>query len=182
MKSTISTRLLSLSSFLFFIINTYAQETEKINLSAGLGYPELINVGVRFQLEQSQLGLYIGTKASSEASGFSVGGDYYYHFGGSSDFSTRKPWFVKTGLNYLHEKDEYDDNKYVLLVPRIRRDFNLSSKVGIALEAGIIVVLYRKETELKPDDINDLIGLLYGFYDVLPPIFPSLGVTLFYRL
>ena len=33
---------------------------EKINISAGFGIPEFINIGLRFQLDQLQLGLSAG--------------------------------------------------------------------------------------------------------------------------
>ena len=34
---------------------------EKVNLSAGFGLPDLLNLGVRYQLEQTQLGLSVGS-------------------------------------------------------------------------------------------------------------------------
>lgn len=33
---------------------------EKINISAGVGFPETINIGIRFQIAQSQIGASIG--------------------------------------------------------------------------------------------------------------------------
>lgn len=101
MKSIKIFRLLFLinSSILFTTIAP-AQENESLNLSVGLGHPELLNAGIRFQMEQSQLGLSVGVLPGSDDDAFSVGGDYYYHFGGSSDFSARRPWFIKGGLNY----------------------------------------------------------------------------------
>lgn len=182
MKSIISTGRIYLCTFLFFIINTHAQETEKVNLSAGVGYPEAINLGLRYQIVQSQLGLFIGAFPVSDGSIFTAGGDYSYHFAGSSDYSARKPWYVKAGLNYLHEKDEYDDNKYFMLVPRIGRDLNLSSKVGIAVEAGIFGVLSRNETQFKRNPNDEIFEFIYGVSTDVPDIGISFGVNIFYRL
>lgn len=170
-------RILFLGLFCLLTANQ-ALGQEKINISAGLGHPELLNLGVRFQLEQSQLGLSAGLLPNSDDEAFAVAGDYYYHFGGASELSTRKPWFAKAGLNYYNVKNEFEKNQYLFLVPRIGRDFNLSRKVGIALEGGISLVLSRKEIELKPRAGS-------GFFDgsgETGNIFPSLGINVFYRL
>lgn len=172
------TRFLILGLFMFFFISIQAQESEKINLSAGLGHPELLNLGVRFQLEQSQIGLSAGFLPGSDDEAFAVGADYYYHFGGSSDLSTRRPWFAKAGLNYYTVKNEFEKNKYLFLVPRVGRDFNLSRNVGIALEGGVSLVLSQDEEDLKPRESS-------GFFDgsgIGSNILPSLGVSVFYRL
>jgi len=62
---------------------------EKINISAGVGFPETINIGIKFQIAQSQIGASIGWWPGNP-DGFlfnwenilSFSGDYYYHFGG----------------------------------------------------------------------------------------------------
>lgn len=151
---------------------------EKLNLSVGLGHPELLNAGVRLQMEQSQFGLSLGALPGSDADYFAVGADYYYHFGGFSELSERKPWFGKAGLNYKTVKDEWEDNNYLYLVTRLGRDFNLSRKFGIAVEAGITYAINKNEKEIKPRESS-------GFFDGSgspSDLLPSLGVNLFYRL
>jgi hypothetical protein len=72
---------------------------EKVNISVGVGFPEVINLGMRYQINQSQIGASIGWwPGNPDAFLFnwenilSFSGDYYYHFGGSSKFSDLRPW------------------------------------------------------------------------------------------
>ena len=168
-----------LPGLIIFFIGSLCWGQEKINIAAGVGYPEMVNLGLRFQLGQSQLGLHAGILPDPDDEIFSLGADYYYHFGGSSKFSTRRPWFAKAGLNYLHDENEYEKNTTLLLVPRIGRDFNLSRKIGIALEAGAFLLLTESNVEVKPRE-NPCSWLCDG--DLFPGIAPSFGLSVFYRL
>ena len=91
-------------------IQLYSQ-AEKFNITAGAGYPEALNVGVRYQLNQQQVGLGLGYGMSESCgskkeikTSFSISADYFYHFGGTSEFSNRHPWFARAGL-YYHKFD-----------------------------------------------------------------------------
>lgn len=146
-------------------------------MSAGLGLPELLNVGMRLQFEQTQLGVTVGTAPWIEEDEFSISGDFYYHFGGSSKFTTLKPWFVKTGLTFIQAEDEWERETLLILVPRIGREFNISSKFGIALEAGFMALLMDEKTVLRerPDSY-------WNFeLDFTGDVVPSAGLNFFYR-
>lgn len=166
-----------LPGFIIFFTGSFASGQEKIDIAAGVGFPELVNLGVRFQLGQEQLSLYGGTLPGSDNKLFTVGADYYYHFGGVSNLSNRRPWYVKAGLNYFHDESEFVRNTTLFLVPRIGRDLNLSRRIGFALEGGVFLLLSHSEVEIKPRDSPCwLCG--GGFVS----IGPSLGLSLFYRL
>ncbi len=148
-----------------------------IDITAGIGFPELVNLGLRFQLGQSQLGFYGGTIPGADDKLFTLGADYYYHFGGASNLSKRRPWYAKTGLNYFHDENEFVKNTSLFLVPRLGRDLNLSRRIGIALEGGAFLLLSHSEVEIKPRESPCwLCG--GGFVS----IGPSIGLSVFYRL
>jgi ribosomal protein L13E len=172
MKSII--KVLSLYYFLFILLvdlsPIYSQN--KIDLYTGFGIPELINAGVKFQSSQKQVGLSIGSRPNEDI--ISVSGDIYYHFGGHSKLSNRRPWYVRGGLNILREETSYAIHKYVNLNTRIGRDFNISNKIGISLGAGILVGLFHDEIRKKP---KGSLEINLGF-----PVIPSLGISLFYRI
>lgn len=58
----------------------------KISFTAGFGFPELLNVGIRYQPEQVQTGLYLGSlpRKSDDEAIRSMSADVRFHFGGSS--------------------------------------------------------------------------------------------------
>jgi len=140
---------------------------EKVNISIGAGYLETLNIGLRYQFNQSQIGLSIGTWPSDPGSWFdwnslvSVSGDFYYHFGGFSEFSDLRPWYGRIGLDYL--RIGWDDGVENDLEPhfRIGRDFYLNRSFGFSLDAGVGFFI-----------INET-----GF----SPVVPALGTCFFFR-
>lgn len=150
------------------VVQVFGQE--KFNIAAGLGHPELIHVGLRYQMGQSQLGISAGFFPGEYEDAYSVGADYYYHFGTPSVLSSRLPWYGRIGVYQFSLENEYEKNKYLLLVPRIGKDFNISPKLGIAADVGISLVLSREQ--------EGIYGTVEGRSDVLL----SLGFNIFYRL
>lgn len=129
--STFHLHILSLCLF-FLSFSQIVQSQEKLNLSVGIGYPELINAGLRYQHGQTQLGLSYGVAGESTA----VSGDVFYHFGGRSELSYRRPWYFRTGLTYERIETTNWISKAVWISPRIGRDINLSERIGIAVDVG----------------------------------------------
>lgn len=147
---------------------------EKINLSVGMGFPELLNVGVRYQLEQEQIGIGFGSVPLKDESLISVSGDVYYHFGGLSELSSRHPWYGRIGLNYLRDETTTLVDKYLYLNLRIGREINISKKIGIEIDAGAIFQLFNNEIKKKSSSGWNL--------DLEFPVLPSFGIGLFYNL
>jgi hypothetical protein len=163
--------LFGLFSFIY-VSQVHAQE--KVNISAGLGMPDFLNVGIRYQLKQAQIGIGFGCMPLKDESLISVSGDYYYHFGGLSELSKRRPWYGRAGLIYVRDETETLIDKYLYFDLRIGRDINISKKIGIAIDAGADIQLLNAEVRKKPADYWD-IGI-----DV--PVIPAIEIGLFYRL
>jgi hypothetical protein len=143
---------------------------EKVNISAGLGIPELLFVGAKYQLEQTQIGLNIGTIL--DWSSISITSDVYYHFGGSSKLSSRRPWFVKSGYTYIREKYSTGTIKWLYLNLRIGRDINISKSLGIEVDVGGSFQLSHVEANMDSS---------YGWSLEYPGV-PSFSIILFYRI
>ena len=146
-----------------FISGIKVHGQEKVILSAGIGYPELLNVGLKYQLNQSQLGLSIGGFPSSAYTGtmVSFSGDYFYHFAGISKFSDLRLWYGRIGVNYSRESlDEiivsWNSNF------RIGRYFYFAENFGISIDAGLN---YHFNTDITGN----------------PKLAAALGLCCFYR-
>lgn len=146
---------------------------EKVNISVGVGMPELIHLGARYQLKQIQVGIGVGTWPVRDESMFSFSGDLFYHFAGTSELSDRRPWYGRAGLNHLREETEYTIYKYLHLNLRFGREFNISKRMGIEIDAGAIFQLSHQEIEKVPTS---------SWIDLEFPVLPSAGIGLFYRL
>lgn len=152
---------------------------DKFNFSAGIGYPEVLNIGVCYQLDQLQFGLYIGSVPwfdRNERAIRTISGDVRYHFGGVSKLSTRRPWYLKLGMVWQREQWARD-NKLISeehsywLTTRVGRDFNLTKQLGISLELGPGFCLHDKYVSKTYTDEN-----------IYMPILPGFEIGLFYRL
>jgi hypothetical protein len=166
-------------TFLFAIFSltlnqpVLGQEQENINIAGGLGVPELLSIGTRFQLEQVQIGFSIGALIIKEESMFSFSSDVYYHFAGFSKWSNRRPWYGRIGLNYFWDDTKINLHEFVYLNTRIGREFNISKKTGIGIDGGLLFELYHKKHEKE---------LTTPWIDFDFPIIPSIGITVFYRI
>ena len=139
-----------LISILYFCCGNLLFGQEKVNISAGLGFPELLNVGARYQLGQMQIGISLGSLPVKEKDEkiISFSSDLFLHFAGLSKLSSRRPWYIRMSLNHTRKETEYDYQKTLYLSPRIGREINISKKIGIQLDIGAFFSLYNK-TETK---------------------------------
>jgi hypothetical protein len=153
----------------------------KVSLSSGFGIPELINVGVQYRIEQSQIGIGFGyfpqsiygydpLSFLSWGTLISLSGDIYYHFGKlpkSSDLIDH-PWYARFGFAYAREERGDKDNSVFFLYPRIGRDINISKRVGIGIDFGINLIHYITDTSV-PGYLT-----LFGL--------PGMGIRVFCRI
>jgi len=175
MKSTRNhVYILMLFSLFSFCCSNQSFAQEKVNISAGIGLPELLNVGVRYQLKQAQIGLGFGFMPLKEESLISVSGDGYYYFAGLSRLSNRRTWYGRLGLNYMRDENKFLVDKYLYLNLRFGRDFNFSKKFGVQIEAGTIFQLFNETIRKVPSSGWD--------FDIEFPVLPSIGMGLFYRI
>jgi hypothetical protein len=141
----------------------------KVDVSAGIGIPELLDLGVRYQIKQLQIGITYGFWPQTDESVTSFGGDFYCHFGRKANLSSLRPWYGRTGITLLHDQLGTTIEKYVYLNARLGRDFNFSEKLGMDIAAGAIFQLaYESNIE--------------NGFSIDYPVLPSLGISFFYRL
>jgi len=153
----------------------------KVTLSAGLGIPELINVGFQYRIEQAQIGIGFGyfPPSSSDYDSWSIfnwgtlrslSGDIYYHFGKlpKSPDLIDHPWYVRLGFAYTREKRSDKNNDGLFLSARIGRDLNISARIGIGIDLGINMIHYLSDPTIP--SYFSLFGL------------PGIGIRVFCRI
>jgi len=156
--------------FLSFGNFSFAQD--KINIKVGIVFPD---IGVRYQLSQFQFGAYIGGNPFGDNETFTLSGDISYHFAGHSEFSKRKPWYLRSGYTHLKLEASTHTSKNRYLTLRIGRDLNLSDKFGFEIDLGYFHHLYHKEFYKDP-----ILGLQNGSSETSSGIFFGFGI--YYRL
>jgi hypothetical protein len=165
-------------SFLMLLIvflpkwnNVNGQRT--MDLTLGIGFPELINLGIRAQLDQAQIGITMGSYPSGDKTFFTLSGDYYYHFGDRSKYSSRDVTYVKGSLNYFKDENESAKNNMILFGISAGRDVYYSRRVGINLDGGLFFRIKNIKQVKDPYSEGNM---------TLPTIMPYVAVALFYRL
>jgi len=144
-------------SLLFVFLLGYGNKTfgkDKFNISGGIGFPDVLNIGARYQLKHDTM--QIGISFGGGGYVASVSGDVYWNFSGYSRFSTRPPLYFKVGVTILIPNSEYELGPMLNL--RLGRDLNLSKKVGFNLEGGLIISASAME------------------------LYPGFGIYFFYRI
>lgn len=154
------------------INNTLGQN--KVDLAIGLGIPEYLNFDVRYQLNQSQIAIGLGSFPQKDKSLIIISTNYYYHFGGISNLSDRKPWYGRIGYSFTQNqnKNKTEIYKSVDLNICAGREFNLSTKLGLNFDLGVSINNYYYEK--KPPQALDI--------NVHLPVFPIIKIGLFYHL
>jgi hypothetical protein len=163
-----------LTLFIIFISkgnNVYGQNT--MDLTLGIGFPTLINAGVRAQLEQYQIGVSIGSFPFSDKTFLTLSGAVYYHFGDHSKYSKRDVTYVKASLNYYEDENESARNYTALFGISAGRDIYYSRRVGINLDGGLFFRIKNFEQVKDPSGAGNMI---------IPAIMPYVSINLFYRL
>ncbi len=141
----------------------------------GAGVPELLHTGIRYQFTQTQLGLSAGFIPENNRSNYAISADILSHFGGSTELSERRPWFVRGGLNYYYFESTSIISQEIYFNSRIGREMNISRKFGIALDGGVFFKLAGFEDKKSAYDNGLKLGI-----DL--PVGPALSMVLFYRL
>ena len=87
----------------------------------GFGIYELANIGLRYQIDQMQIGASIGTSLKEFGEANSILGDIRFHFGEQSKPLSRKPWYFRVGFAFFKDKSG-EPNKFLYLNTRIGRE------------------------------------------------------------
>jgi hypothetical protein len=148
MKSSICCfRSILLLVFVLSVNQVFSQS--KFELSGGIGVPEYNNLklkyGRNFQVGACAHFWYDkGGGIFSEYYSWSCSAEILYHFAGISKYVEQPTWYISGGLGYYHidllldlPHEKYDIGFY----PRIGRDINFSSKLGINLDIGLFLPL-----------------------------------------
>jgi len=136
-------------SFVFTNIQKVNSQ-KNFDLAVGIGIQEMAHVAVRYQLNQFKAGINIGSLPNKSTKSITYSGDVYYHFGGKSKYTAVRPWFVRSGLTCRRSEDNLSiiNDRWIYL--RAGRDFNLSKKLGISIDAGLSKRLTYKEEFKRP--------------------------------
>lgn len=148
---------------------------DKLTISGGFGIPEYFNLGAKYKLNNSQIGMGFGYLPYNGLM-LTASGDYYYHPGGIFNESGKRPWYGRISLVYNYEESFYNIWHDVYLNARIGREFNITKRFGVIADAGVAVNVFHKRI-IKVEKTWALLNL-----DVHYTVLPGVGLRLFYRI
>lgn len=124
-----------------------------------MGYVQGLNAGIRFQFNQTQVGISAdpGLLAHLNLNGrngkfryYILSTHLYQHIGGRTRYSRRKPWFVKLGFSYFkgwdNEKIRYEGLSDFV----IGREINFSKRAGVSVATGLFCKFHEAYKALDP--------------------------------
>ena len=165
---------LSSALVLLVFLNAKAQPNA-FNVSVGADFPELLNLGLRYEWQKYQAGLAYGTGLSqSGEQDQAVTADFWYHFMGVPETSGRKPGYLRIPVEYLRADTGPRIEKDIYLGLRIGRELMFNTRTGIRADAGLsFLVLSRSILESTGD--------VFDSSDPAFDIMPGFGLAVFYK-
>ena len=133
------------------IFNNIVYSQKKVEISGGLGFPENINLKVKYG-NNIQIGLCQSIMPSYVDWPLAV--EIHFHFGGTSGFVDQKPWYLLGGFG-----DLWRLGNVIYFYPKIGRSFNFSKNAGINIDAGIFMINPSSMHTLPSLNINLFVRL-----------------------
>lgn len=139
----------------------------------GMSIPELLHIGVRYQIDDLQYGLNIGSFPAENESIITYSADVIWHMFGEKNALNDKPWFGKLGFTFMREETDFEINTWSYAHLRFGHEFALSKFIALHIDAGLMFELQHDEIEKKPR--NSWLNFDFNF-----PVLPSIGITTAY--
>ena len=141
----------------------------------GISLPELIHVGARYQIDNLQFGINVGSFPAGSEGVFTYSADCIVYALGSHNSLNNKRWYGKLGITSMRDETEFKIDKYVYSHIRIGHEFALSNSVALQLEGGVMMELSHSEIQKKPS--NSWFNFDFDFH-----VLPSVGLTTVFTL
>lgn len=139
----------------------------------GMSIPELLHIGVRYQMDDLQYGLNIGSFPAENESIITYSADVIWHMFGEKNALNDKPWYGKLGFTFMREETDFEINTWSYAHLRFGHEFALSNFIALHIDAGLMFELQHDEIEKKPR--NSWLNFDFNF-----PVLPSIGITTAY--
>ena len=158
-------------TFALFFLSIPLLAQNNLKTSAGVGIIDAFNAGVDYRIKQSELGINFGFWPK-EMNGLISSINYYYHFAGKSEYTTIRPWFVRSGIFVARYKYFYAIEYHFLPTLRLGREFNFTQKLGLAIDIGADYQLFMLSRKLSTETFDGA---------TIIPYFPNGSIKIFYR-
>lgn len=129
--------------FLFISPNILFSQN-RIEISAGLSIPELLNLKIKYG-NNFQICGSLGYMPYISFWTFS--GDIYYHFPSKSDEDKLRKWYFNTGLTYFPPSDSFSNTskKTLIMYSRLGRSFHFNNTTGLNVDLGIMFQIWTND-------------------------------------
>jgi hypothetical protein len=139
--------------FLVLVTQSVLAQSDNWRVVVGSGLPEFTYIGAGYKLtDQRLVSLTFGTAFPSESKVSSFTLKHAFLFKSSNKFDNLKTWFFGQKVNYLRKRPNNFKDDYAFIGLDIGRQFNISKKLGVAFDVGIVYLLLQPE-DRDPTDI-----------------------------
>jgi hypothetical protein len=172
--------------FLFIFPNILFSQN-RVEISAGLSIPELLNFKIKYG-NNFQIGGSLGYMPY--VSFWAISGDIYYHFPSKSNEDKSRKWFLNTGISYIPPSESFSSTskKTLLMYSRIGKTFyshNKNNLTGLCLELGIMFQIWTNEKysySYGTPILGRPMGSTRTITENSPIIGPALNISYFFKL
>ena len=173
MKKLIFVLMLLYSAEYMYSQDSTVIRSKSIRPIIGMSIPELLHIGVRYQMDDLQYGLNIGSFPAENENIITYSADVIWHMFGEKNALNDKPWYGKLGFTFMREETDFEINTWSYAHLRFGHEFALSNFIALHIDAGLMFELQHDEIEKKPR--NSWLNFDFNF-----PVLPSIGITTAY--
>ncbi|MGB0428127.1 MAG: hypothetical protein ACPGEC_04295 [Flavobacteriales bacterium] len=165
--------ILIFSALIFFKTTSYAQNN--LIFSAGASAPELLHLGLHYQIDASRVGLSYGLlpKDKDANSAYAIALQCTQYVGRASG-DPEQPKFIKFGYTYVKSETEWFTTHYNYINAQFGKEYRLFGPFFLRGEFGLMYEIDKNQIVKKKKPSK---GLNLDF-----KLLPTLGVSVCYRL
>lgn len=161
---------LLIASSIFYSVAVKGQDFE---ISAGIGIPEVPNVGLKILNENFSFGFAYGFVPNKDIRTINV--DFGIFFGKPAKNAEAKKSVFRTLFTHYREETERRIFNHSYLIFRAGRNYFFTSQFGLNLEGGLTIEVGENIVS-KDGTVPSSFNFIYD------NVFPSLSIRFFYRI
>lgn len=139
---------------LFALLPAGARGQTGVEVSGGIGLPEIKNLGIHYRMANVQLGVNRGWFRYDDGVGTANAytGSIQYYFAGRSTVSGQNTAYVKLGFTYLRDENDTRIMHWNLLNLRVGKIIYFHRRVGLGLDAGLMRIMKERVVRKVPEE------------------------------
>jgi hypothetical protein len=152
--------------------------SERMEFDMGLGYPDLLHLGMKYQLSKlSNIGMSYGSliptrNGNRHTQALTL--EHEFHFGKQVSRKRMPPFYFSQKVTYIMDATELVNSNVLYFTPSIGKSFYSDGPFGLNIDAGLNFKLANRYQMILPGDERE--------YKTFATVFPAVRLQFFFKI